>query len=217
MRGTTSGFILARSKFKLGSRIKMMRSVASRNVSLQSPLTIWFTGLSGSGKSTLALALEQRFLAEGLSCYVLDGDKVRQGLNRDLGFSTVDRSENIRRVAEVSRLMNDAGLIVIAAFISPYRSDREMAREIIGKERFFEIHLSTPIETCEQRDVKSLYNKARAGKIKDFTGVSAPYESPLKPLISIDTSLVSIEDSLMQLYKILIKGTIEVKESLIKS
>ena len=174
--------------------------------SKRSPITIWLTGLSGSGKSTLALALEQRLIVNRRSCYILDGDKVRQGLNSDLGFSSEDRSENIRRVAEVAKLMNDAGLIVIAAFISPYQSDREMACEIIGKERFVEVHLSTPIEACEKRDVKGLYKKARAGALKEFTGVSAPYEIPLQPYIRIDTSMTSIEDSMMQLYKIIIKG-----------
>jgi adenylyl-sulfate kinase len=154
----------------------------------------------------LALALEQRLIVNRRSCYILDGDKVRQGLNSDLGFSSEDRSENIRRVAEVAKLMNDAGLIVIAAFISPYQSDREMACEIIGKERFVEVHLSTPIEACEKRDVKGLYKKARAGALKEFTGVSAPYEIPLQPYIRIDTSMTSIEDSMMQLYKIIIKG-----------
>lgn len=165
-------------------------------------MTVWLTGLSGAGKSTLAFALEGRLTANGRACHVLDGDNLRHGLNRDLGFSTADRSENIRRVAEVAKLMNDAGLIVITALISPHRSDREMARKIIGAAQFIEVHLATPIGACEQRDVKGLYKKARMGEITDFTGVSAPYELPLNPVCSIDTSIQSVEDSLRQLYRI---------------
>ncbi len=180
-----------------------MESVTTGKVIRHSPVTVWFTGLSGAGKSTLALALERRLIGNGRACHVLDGDNIRQGLSRDLGFSAADRCENIRRVAEVAKLMNDAGLIVISAFISPYRSDREMAREIIGADKFLEVHLSTPLEVCELRDVKGMYKKARAGEIDDFTGVSAPYELPLNPVISIDTSVGSVDDALKQLYKIL--------------
>jgi len=172
---------------------------------------VWLTGLSGAGKSTLALALERRLINNGCACHVLDGDNVRHGLNRDLGFSAADRSENIRRVAEVAKLMNEAGLIVITALISPYRLDRDMAREIIGTDKFLEVHLATPIETCELRDVKGLYKKARAGEIADFTGVSAPYELPLNPAVSINTSLVSVDDSLSQLYKILSSSLVKNK------
>jgi adenylyl-sulfate kinase len=163
------------------------------------PATIWFTGLSGAGKSTLAFALERALIDSGRACYVLDGDNVRHGLNRDLGFSAKDRGENIRRIAEVAKLMNDAGLIVLTAFISPYREDREMAREIIGAEHFFEVYLATPIEACEQRDVKGLYQRARAGLIADFTGISAPYEPPVDPALIIDTSVTSVEQTLAQL------------------
>jgi adenylyl-sulfate kinase len=177
----------------------------------QRPVTVWLTGLSGAGKSTLALALARRLIGNGRACQVLDGDNVRHGLSRDLGFSAADRSENIRRVAEVAKLMNDAGLIVISALISPHISDREMARKIIGADNFFEVHLSTPIETCEQRDVKGLYKKARAGVITDFTGVSASYESPLNPVASIDTSVASVDDSLSQLYKILSRSLLKNK------
>jgi len=169
----------------------------------QCPATLWLTGLSGSGKSTLAFELERRFVANGRACYVLDGDNVRHGLNRDLGFTAVARSENIRRVAEVAKLMNDAGLIVITAFISPYRSDRKMAQQIIGADKFLEVHLSTPIAACELRDVKGMYKKARSGEIADFTGISAPYELPLNPAASIDTSVISVEDALKLLYKII--------------
>lgn len=165
----------------------------------QKPATIWLTGLSGAGKSTLAFALEKELLACGHACYVLDGDNVRHGLNSDLGFSPESRKENIRRVAEVSRLFNDAGLIVISAFISPYRADREMARQAIGADRFVETYLSTPIAECEQRDPKGLYAQARAGRIPDFTGVSAPYEAPENPSIQLDTSALSVADSVQRL------------------
>jgi adenylyl-sulfate kinase len=160
---------------------------------MQKPLTIWLTGLSGAGKSTLAVALERFFITEGHVCYVLDGDNVRHGLNRDLGFSPEDRGENIRRVAEVAGLMNDAGLIVIAAFISPYRSDRALAREIVGVDRFAEIYLNTPLTVCEKRDPKGLYRRARQGSVAQFTGVDAPYEEPLSPALSIDTSICGID------------------------
>lgn len=158
------------------------------------PATLWLTGLSGAGKSTVAFALEKELLARGRACYVLDGDNVRHGLNRDLGFSPADRTENIRRIAEVSRLMNDAGLMVITAFISPYRDDRAMARGIIGQGNFIEIHVSTDLEVCEKRDPKGLYAKARAGTIAEFTGVSAPYEAPLSPELTLDTGRTPLPD-----------------------
>lgn len=157
----------------------------------QRPLTIWLTGLSASGKSTLAFALERRLVDAGHACYVLDGDNIRHGLNKDLGFSHQDRTENIRRIAEVARLMNDAGLIVITAFISPYRDDRQLARKIVGMENFVEVYVSTPIETCEARDPKGMYKRARAGRISGFTGVNDPYESPATPDLTIDTSIAS--------------------------
>lgn len=169
----------------------------------QRPATVWLTGLSGAGKSTLAFALERHLAGKGHACFVLDGDNVRHGLSRDLGFSAGHRTENIRRIAEVARLMNDAGLIVISAFISPYRADREMARQIIGEERFAEVHVATPMAICEQRDVKGLYRRARLGEIADFTGISAPYEPPENPLAAIDTGLSSLEDALVQLMPIL--------------
>lgn len=168
----------------------------------QSPVTVWLTGLSGAGKSTIACALERRLLDIGHIAYVLDGDNVRHGLNRDLGFSSQDRSENIRRIAEVARLMNDAGLIIITAFISPYREDREMARTIIGQTGFLEVHVNTPIEVCELRDPKGFYKLARTGELPAFTGISAPYESPLTPACTIDTDNCGIDDCvdlLMQL------------------
>ncbi len=153
----------------------------------QCPATLWLTGLSGSGKSTIAYEVEKKLMAAGYLCYVLDGDNVRHGLNRDLGFSPQDRSENIRRVAEVARLLNEAGLIVITAFISPYRDDREQARKIIGEDRFIEVFADAPIEICEKRDPKGLYAKARAGLIPEFTGVNAPYEAPETPALCIRT------------------------------
>lgn len=164
---------------------------------------VWFTGLSGSGKSTLAHAVEEALHQRGCRTFVLDGDNVRHGLNRDLGFSAEHRSENIRRIAEVAKLMNEAGLIVITAFISPYRADREMARQIIGGDKFIEVHVATPIATCEQRDVKGLYQRARAGEIAQFTGISAPYEAPVKPAASIDTGVMSLDDALAKLMQLL--------------
>ena len=154
----------------------------------QRAVTLWLTGLSGSGKSSIARELEQRLYAEGRHVYVLDGDNLRFGLNRDLSFSRSDRSENIRRAAEVARLFNDAGTIVIVPIISPFRDDRDRARTIIGPERFVEVYLSTPLAVCETRDVKGLYRKARAGEIAEFTGISSPYEPPEHPALAIDTS-----------------------------
>lgn len=160
----------------------------------QKPLTFWFTGLSGSGKSTLANEVEKRLVSIGQHTMLLDGDNVRHGLNRNLGFKERDRVENIRRIAEVAKLMNDAGVITLASFISPYESDRKNAREVIGEE-YIEIFVSTPLEECEKRDVKGLYKKARAGEIPNFTGISSPYEAPENPEIEIDTSKYSLEEA----------------------
>jgi bifunctional enzyme CysN/CysC len=154
----------------------------------QSALTLWLTGLSGSGKSTLATELERHLVESGRACYMLDGDNVRAGINRDLGFGPDDRRENIRRIAEVARLMNDAGLIVVTAFISPYRADRDMARTIIGAERFVEVFVDASLQVCETRDPKGLYRKARKGEIPEFTGISAPYEPPEAPALALDTA-----------------------------
>jgi adenylylsulfate kinase len=161
--------------------------------------TIWLTGLSASGKSTLAYALEDRLRSQGQACCVLDGDVLRTGLNRDLGYSAADRQENIRRVAEMARVMNDTGLIVICALISPVIADRAMAKEIVGQARFTEVYVSTPLTICEARDPKGLYLRARAGKIPDFTGVSSTYEAPLTPDLSIDTSSNTLQDDLVKL------------------
>ncbi|MCL1049614.1 adenylyl-sulfate kinase [Shewanella abyssi] len=154
----------------------------------QSPVLLWFTGLSGSGKSTLAGALERALFDAGFHTYLLDGDNVRHGLCKDLGFSASDRDENLRRVGEVAKLMVDAGLVVLSAFISPTKEERERVRGLFEEGRFIEVHVSTPIEVCEARDPKGLYKKARAGEIKDFTGISAPYETPTAAELTIDTS-----------------------------
>jgi adenylylsulfate kinase len=165
---------------------------------------MWLTGLSGAGKSTLAVGLEQALVAAKRPCYMLDGDNVRMGLSRDLGFGPEDRHENIRRIAEVAALMNDAGLIVITAFISPYRADREMARKCIGAERFVEVYVDAPLAVCEKRDPKGLYRKARSGELLEFTGVSAPYEAPEAPAIVVDTAKRSVEQCLDALFQSLI-------------
>jgi adenylylsulfate kinase len=191
------------------ARSKRAAGVKSRNLSWQdgsvSPAdrerllgqrgcVVWLTGLSGSGKSTVARALESRLTELGHPCYVLDGDNVRHGLNRDLGFSPADRSENIRRVGEVAALMADAGLVTIAAFISPYRAGRRAARTACGGRLFFEVFLDASIEVCRRRDPKGLYAKARRGRVKQFTGVSAPYERPLRPEITLDSERLSVHD-----------------------
>nr|WP_172310827.1 adenylyl-sulfate kinase [Paraburkholderia solitsugae] len=164
------------------------------------PVTIWLTGLSGAGKSTIAFQLEQRLVSLGHACYVLDGDNIRHGLACDLGFDKKDRRENIRRVAHVAQLMNDAGLIVITALISPMREDRAMAREIVGPGNFIETYLSASVDACARRDPKGLYAKARAGEIASFTGVSAPYEAPADPELKIDTAMQTPAESVGKLF-----------------
>lgn len=165
----------------------------------QKGVMLWFTGLSGSGKSTVAIALERELQKQGLLCRILDGDNIRSGINKGLGFTAEDRRENIRRIAEVAKLFVDTGIITIAAFISPSKDLRRMASDIIGAEDFKEVYISTPLEVCEARDVKGLYAKARRGEIKNFTGISAPFEAPEHPALSIDTSKVSLEDSVKQI------------------
>ncbi|WP_105987117.1 adenylyl-sulfate kinase [Staphylococcus chromogenes] len=160
---------------------------------------LWFTGLSGSGKSTISVALEKALFERGLNTYRLDGDNVRHGLNNNLGFSPEDRQENIRRIAEVSKLMVDAGLITLTAFISPYKADRDRAREIVEDGEFIEIYTKASVEACEKRDPKGLYQKARTGEIPEFTGISAPYEAPEQPEIVIDTEETSIEEAVLQI------------------
>lgn len=170
----------------------------------QRSVMIWFTGLSGSGKSTLAIALERELHKRGLLCRILDGDNIRSGINNNLGFSESDRVENIRRIAEVSKLFIDNGVITIAAFISPNNEVRKMAAKIIGEDDFLEIFISTPLEECERRDVKGLYAKARRGEILNFTGISAPFEAPETPALSLDTSKTSVEESVNQLLSIVL-------------
>jgi len=165
----------------------------------QKPATIWFTGLSSSGKSTIAQNLEKRLIEEGRAAYVLDGDNIRGGLNRDLGFSAGDRTENIRRIGEVAGLFNNSGMIVLTAFISPYREDRASAREIVGDDRFVEVFVDAPLETCEARDPKGLYKKARSGEIAEFTGVSAPYEPPENPQVHLETGEHTVEECVEQI------------------
>lgn len=174
-------------------------------VARQSAVTLWMTGFSGSGKSTVAQALEKRLIASGHLAYILDGDNLRHGLNRDLGFSSADRAENIRRVAEVSRLFNQAGVIVLTSFISPYRKDRELARDIIGQQQFLEIHVNTPLEICESRDPKGLYKKARAGEIGQFTGISDPYEAPEAPALVLPAHEMEVEEAVNRLYALLLE------------
>lgn len=171
-------------------------NAAARSIAKgQKPVTLWLTGLSGAGKSSIAGALEAALVARGRHTYLLDGDNVRLGLCRDLGFTDADREENIRRVAEVSRLFVDAGLIVITAFISPFLRDRQLAREVVGDTQFVEIFVDTPLSECERRDPKGLYGKARSGLIKNFTGIDSAYEAPQNPELRLDTLQDSIEGS----------------------
>ena len=160
--------------------------------------TVWLTGLSGSGKSTITVDLEKRLLERGVRAYILDGDNIRHGLNKNLGFSPEDRTENIRRIGEVAKLFTQAGFVTITAFISPYRADRDQVRAIMDDGDFIEAHVDCPVETCEERDVKGLYKKARAGEIPEFTGISAPYEAPEKPELVIRTKDQSVEESSKQ-------------------
>ena len=172
-----------------------------KRVLRQEAATIWLTGLSGSGKSTIAFELEKQLVCLGHAAYALDGDNVRHGLNRDLGFTPKDRTENIRRIAEVARLFNEAGVFVITAFISPYRADREMARTIIGVERFIETHIAAELDICEKRDPKGLYKKARAGEMSDFTGISAPYEAPTNPNLRLNTGTMTVTETLDEILR----------------
>jgi len=161
--------------------------------------TVWLTGLSGSGKSTIAVALEKDLCARGVRSYILDGDNIRHGLNKNLGFSPADRTENIRRIGEVAKLFTDAGLVALTAFISPYRADRDQVRAIMQAGDFIEVFVDCPVETCEERDVKGLYKKARAGEIPEFTGISAPYEAPARPELVLDTQAQSVDQSVAAL------------------
>lgn len=174
----------------------------------QKPCLIWLTGLSASGKSTIASSLEAMLIDLGYLTYILDGDNVRNGLNKDLSFSDNDRIENIRRVGEVSSLMVDAGLIVISAFISPFHNDRKMVKEMFAKDEFFEIFVDAPLELCEKRDPKGIYKKARRGEIKNFTGIDSPYEVPIDPDIHIKTDMISLKEAVKKILIFLEKNNI---------
>lgn len=182
---------------------RMLTRVDKEQLLGQKGIMLWFTGLSGSGKSTIAIALERELHKRGLLCRILDGDNIRSGINANLGFSAEERRENIRRVAEVGKLFVDTGIITIAAFVSPTQELREIAENIIGKDDFKEIYVSTPIAECERRDVKGLYARARKGEVKNFTGISAPFEAPAHPALSLDTSMLSLEQSVSELLTLL--------------
>jgi adenylylsulfate kinase len=173
-------------KITIEDRIKLLN---------QKGATIWLTGLSGSGKSTIAVELEHALIENKHQAYILDGDNIRHGLNKNLGFSPEDRTENIRRIGEVAKLFTEANIITIAAFVSPYREDRGNVRKLLGHGEFIEIYVKCSLEVCEARDTKGLYKKARAGEVKDFTGISAPYEEPLNPELTVDSSKLSVEES----------------------
>lgn len=181
---------------------KISRSDRERDLN-QRGLLVWFTGLSGSGKSTIANALEIKLRSKGFHTYLLDGDNIRTGLNKNLSFSLEDRTENLRRIAEVSHLMLDAGLITLASFISPLESERQMIRKIVGAENYFEVFINTSLEECERRDVKGLYKKARKGEIEEFTGISSPYEIPQNPDLEINTEKTSVEEAVEIIFEII--------------
>ena len=183
---------------------KMLMRKDKEDLLKQHSVMVWFTGLSGSGKSTIAIALERELHKRGLLCRILDGDNIRSGINNNLGFTEADRVENIRRIAEVSKLFLDTGVITIAAFISPNNDIREMAADIIGQDDFLEVYVSTPLEECERRDVKGLYAKARKGEIKNFTGISAPFEEPAHKALTLGTSVLSLEESVNKLLELIL-------------
>ena len=170
------------------------------NLTGNNSFVIWFTGLSGSGKSTLANNLEKKLMSEGILTYILDGDNIRGGLNKDLDFSETGRVENIRRIGEVAKLMTEAGIVVLTAFISPFKEDRNTVRKLLKDGEFVEIYVKCDLTTCEERDVKGLYSKARDGKIKNFTGIDSPYEEPENPEITVDTSSMDINDCIEKIY-----------------
>ena len=184
---------------------RMMTRQDKESLLGQRGIMIWFTGLSGSGKSTVAMGVERELHAQGILCRILDGDNVRAGINNNLGFSAEDRIENIRRIAEIGKLFVQTGVVTLACFVSPTNDIRQMARDIVGKEDFLEVYISTPIEECERRDVKGLYARARKGEVKNFTGISAPFEAPVSPDIDIDTSKIPLEESVRTLTELIIK------------
>lgn len=184
---------------------RMMTRQDKESLLGQRGIMIWFTGLSGSGKSTVAMGVERELHAQGILCRILDGDNVRAGINNNLGFSAEDRIENIRRIAEIGKLFVQTGVVTLACFVSPTNDIRQMARDIVGEEDFLEVYISTPIEECERRDVKGLYARARKGEVKNFTGISAPFEAPVSPDIAIDTSKIPLEESVRTLTELIIK------------
>ena len=184
---------------------RMMTRADKENLLGQHSVMIWFTGLSGSGKSTIAIALERELHSRGIMCRILDGDNIRSGINNNLGFTAEDRMENIRRIAEISKLFVDTGIVTIAAFISPDEAMRKLACDIIGREDFIEIYVNTPLEVCEERDAKGLYAKARKGDIKNFTGISAPFEAPAHPDLCLDTSVLSLKECVDRLLDLILK------------
>ena len=185
---------------------KMMTRSDKEQLLGQRGVMVWFTGLSGSGKSTVALGVERELHKRGILCRILDGDNIRSGINKNLGFSADDRKENIRRIADIGKLFVDTGVVTLSAFISPTNESRHMASEIIGADDFREVYVSTPLEVCEQRDVKGLYARARRGEIKDFTGVSAPFEVPEHPALTLDTSVLTLEESVNKVLELILNN-----------
>ena len=185
---------------------KMMTRSDKEQLLGQRGVMVWFTGLSGSGKSTVALGVERELHKRGILCRILDGDNIRSGINKNLGFSADDRKENIRRIAEIGKLFVDTGVVTLSASISPTNESRRMASGIIGADDFKEVYVSTPLEVCEQRDVKGLYARARRGEIKDFTGVSAPFEVPEHPALTLDTSVLTLEESVNKVLELILNN-----------
>lgn len=189
---------------------RMMTRADKEQLLGQHGLMIWFTGLSGSGKSTIAMGVERELHKRGILCRILDGDNIRAGINSNLGFSAADRKENIRRIAEIGKLFVRTGIVTLACFVSPTNDIRRLAREIIGEDDFKEVFVSTPLEECERRDVKGLYARARRGEVKDFTGISAPFEVPENPALEIDTSRLSLEESVKRVVELIMKNGLAV-------
>ena len=189
---------------------RMMTRADKEQLLGQHGLMIWFTGLSGSGKSTIAMGVERELHKRGILCRILDGDNIRAGINSNLGFSAADRKENIRRIAEIGKLFVRTGIVTLACFVSPTNDIRRLAREIIGEDDFKEVFVSTPLEECERRDVKGLYARARRGEVKDFTGISAPFEVPENPTLEIDTSRLSLEESVKRVVELIMKNGLAV-------
>ena len=183
---------------------KMMARSDKEALLCQHGMMVWFTGLSGSGKSTIAMGVERELHKRGILCRILDGDNIRAGINNNLGFSAEDRMENIRRIAEIGKLFVQTGIVTLACFVSPTNDVRKLARSIIGDEDFKEVFVSTPLEECERRDVKGLYARARRGEVKDFTGISAPFEAPVNPILEIDTSRLSLEESVSRVVELIL-------------